>query len=514
MQPPVQHREIVPLKVGRKREMEGLRSRCFKEREVPIRSVIWNSARIAGRLVMVCSIPCLLAWACIFVTTYVVLLKFEASSLFNAGTGATRAREVVIADTEISLEFSNVWGTVIVFLMFYVPIYTFFPACFAAYCKMSWKVHGGLVLVVIISIVIFLRLPPMKTFRVILPFTLWIPAFYYVLPRDSKVGKHIWMQLFCILLGVVLMQLIYLMPGNSNRWFHAAVLIFIIPIVKEVTGYFTRTSVHALALSESVIGTTSLVSRGKVWPLLVWPYIAYGTMVRLYYTNLESYWLHTVLIYQSLVEIALRLSVEKRDRKIRRMKTWCRKKLRPSVMKEESRRSVPLEIVSVDLQANPNLVFYSMVVTAETIGEYAGILCSGGIVLLFSGRKMYIPLDIYNSWEMPFSTTFPENIFTTMLSLIFFPIIYEFVTDVICFSFEHRRGLCLDALWNTASKPYLFFALYHATYFALGIIFPLIMYKDNLDACGGVDMCVCKDGNGLAAEGLRQRYCNYLNTTN
>jgi len=310
------------------------------------------------------------------------------------------------------------------------------------------------------------------------------------------------------------MQLIYLMPDNNNSGFHAAVLLLVIPVIKEVTGYFTRTSVHALALSESVIGSLNMVDRGKVWPLLVWPYVAYGTMVRLYYTNLDAQWLHMVLVYQSLVEIVLRLSVEKRDKKIHSLKNWFLNRFRPSVAKQVSRRSVPLEIVSIDLETDPTLVFYSMVVTAETIGEYAGILCSAGIVLLFSGHKMYIPLDIYGSWETPFSTALPENTVSTVFSLIGFPIIYEFITDVVCFCYENRRGLCLDALWNTVSKVYLFVALYHATYFALGLIFPLIMYKDNLQACGGVDMCVCMDGNGLAATGLRQRYCEFSNSTN
>jgi len=118
---------------------------------------------------------------------YVALLHFQASPSFNAGIEVTREKKMVIADESISLKFTNMWGNAIVFLMFFVPIYSFFPITFALYCKLTWRVHGVLMLFVCIGIAILLYLPPLKTFGVAIPFTIWIPAFYYVLPRDSKI---------------------------------------------------------------------------------------------------------------------------------------------------------------------------------------------------------------------------------------------------------------------------------------------------------------------------------------
>lgn len=338
------------------------------------------------------------------------------------------------------------------------------------------------------------------------------------LPKDSKAHS--------VLLKYTLpIWLVYILYGQSSQ--HAWTLkngvwidfIILIPVMKEATRFLSLRCAWYFLSEKSVIGSGVEPSRMNSWGFFFWVQCLSAIYIRFQVINIEDRDLAwSVVIYQGLIEIFLRLTMRWRDTAakagIAKAKSLKKILAKPGMTRKgtKGQKTVLVDIHSSELgiisreEAEKN--FYSLVILAEMIAEYVGIIGATASLWFWADHVLNKRFPAYLNLGPP---AFNGNsdwtpFFISMLQQL----IMELFVDSICVWYETRyRGFDLARAWHAQPlKPFLAI-LCASAWYATVISSGMVALSSPIYFCNGeTNFCDCPQV--LEAKNLFKAYCDYM----
>ncbi len=295
--------------------------------------------------------------------------------------------------------------------------------------------------------------------------------------------------------------------------------------------------------NQSLLAASSLVmQRDRVWPLCSTFKMADVMMTRTIQSGILSPSFKVgVVVFNALLEIALRLTVLKRDEFMRnlfwrfRRRRWRTRVHSDIIMPpghlKRWRTRVHSDIImppghltassQIDAEASAVVkpsagqyaiirrAFFSDLVCVEMVAEYVGIFVVPILVMVWRSRPLLGLFPYYNNS--------PDEAFNLEISL--WPLMWgaglqfiaEVIVDTVCILYERANGLTPLNSWNKLRRVgNLFFTLFiWATVYSITLAGGLSRAQRQYDPyrCRDTDLCYCRAPN---AQDLFSKYCELL----
>lgn len=403
-------------------------------------------------------------------------------------------------------------GLILHHALLYVT-FGFLPVMLAAYTRMG-VCRAFLIFGIPLSIWIvcwdYVSLPTL--WKLAIPYG-YIPLALrlFVVSKKSSLPFKAFAFFISLILGnilVLFVNKIDLSKSTAIRIFFTSVLV---PIIKEMTAAWFRSSTRSLVTKTDV--SLGHANRGAPWAQLLLIQIVWSVYGRMLFSESENHVvLIILLVLQSAMELFLRLTLRWRDQftKHTKLRVWhhtFRLLGRPVTERRRSSVIIPYSDMYKSGAAKDyevvERVFYSMVVLCDMLAEYIAIFAVPMIIVTFRKQVILVPLAYYNNQDDPFYGQVDLKPLAMWVSL---QLGAEILVDSICVAHERGAlGLNLNKIW--AHRP-PFFTLW-VILASLGAA-PFVYLVLDTDLCSETNYCYCADGNGLAPNGLMQRYCQTL----
>lgn len=435
------------------------------------------------------------------------------------------------------------------------PLYL--PVSTLIYLRLSLKrsfIVIFLSLTVMVSCMCMHRVYHLTILSKIVPIISWPGVVLSVTTTENR--RHIMMLIlqqvsaFAIGLGVTQTNALT-SEWESQEMANVLQLIIILPVFRELAYAFVKSSARHMALSPVAGG----VDRRVTWLFVLWFQYLASIYVRLKFFRLQSNSTLTgVLIFQSIQEVALRLSQPYRELWLQRItsgvmtrfRRWKRFSSRVAHENSSTRESnVEPKSSRINLawiQTNDNYQnsldrfvgpgqkqnsprvgaskksvalsesqrWYAIPLVGEMLTEYTAIFTASIVIILFENEVLRFPIEYYVGLKDPFHVDHATMV-NDALSSAAKQVAAEILVDSLCISIEKQRGF--DLGWVFDRRHRLFSVmLFAAVWFGnVGVAY-IISGGDHFTNCVGQDMCVCAvdAAGGLVSGGLRQQYCDYI----
>jgi hypothetical protein len=179
-----------------------------------------------------------------------------------------------------------------------------------------------------------------------------------------------------------------------------------LPMFRELTRFLANKCAWYMS-SDTDVGGSGVTPRGRLysWVFFAHMQVFWATFYRMAVVNMASPWMSfAVVIYQAVLEILLRLTIQRRDEAIGRAKDWVLKS-RTSILTRKvtevtpafnaSQLRVTTRNLCTDTRQEAKSVFYSMCLLTDMMAEYTGIVCSSFLLAFWHKRFLLYPFPWY-----------------------------------------------------------------------------------------------------------------------
>ena len=265
-----------------------------------------------------------------------------------------------------------------------------------------------------------------------------------------------------------------------------------------------------------VCGKLDVPGRQNAWVFAGWVQLFSAIYFRFTVVNITNPKVaFGVIIWQALLEIALRLTVRQRDELLGSLKQCvCKRKTRERRRTKVVSLTKTLKLSSLQLQLSSSEheerneaknAFYSLLIISDMMAEYTGIVLSSLTVVVYRNRRLFVPLPIYASQALnePFETT-------SVLVYLGLQIFGELLVDSVCLYHEEKKSSVNSGkVWKGLYKRSFFLMYIFATGYGYCCAFAIVYGSDSFSKCMGKNMCCCVN-NGLVEGGVFDAYCALL----
>ncbi len=327
----------------------------------------------------------------------------------------------------------------------------------------------------------------------------------WCLPQDSRIPKVFSTQFFVFLLGVVWLKVYPYIPLNDNT-FLAVYYMVMFPLLRELLRFVVTRSSWYLSFDAGVggKGVTNL-KREIAWVFYGWMQVWYAVFYRLSVISTADPLVGAlIIVWQSLLEVVLRLTHERRDRMVRdsfsrHMIKRKATRLAYMIHPELSSNVLAQSQVSVVDRGTAQRQFYSLLIMVEMMAEYVGIFSSCLLFVCWKHAPLVVPQAPYATQALDEDIDASRVVWFSVIQFLF-----EVCVDNVCINFEHYDTKTMYK--NVSNKRHFFFFFALSTYYGTYLAHAFIRVQDNFQACQDQDMCYCVN-NGLVKKGVREAYC-------
>jgi hypothetical protein len=450
-------------------------------------------------------------------------------------------------------------GALIRYIPSFAPLHTFFQACFLAYIGLSWRSVLATVGAVAATTALMVALYVSGTSKYsleVLNLVFLFAALKLVCPSDSRVPRMVLTMLLVVMVGYLFMFAnVLIRPLSSSEMEDGLLLVkacIISPVIREIGRFLTVQCAWYLAVDAEVAGTGAPEPhRKRVLPLVMWFGSAGGLIYRLMVPGFKNQLVAcAVVLFQDLIEIALRLTALRRDSALKEAFRRLSSCLAPRTARGRRHTAVfaPQHVFGDDDEeedaiesaqdgtraagtdrvlvsgklreviraetgstaaslSSTHKEFRARIIIADMLTEYGAMYAALVTILWNYSRPLEEPHPVLKTYAGIFDG---QDNTGKVVAMFVFQLVTEIITDSICIVFELRGGINVAAAWRKLTK--LEFAFWFSFAAFTGNVFALAItsHADNLTNCLGLNMCVCAGGNGLDPTGVRQAYCTLL----
>mmetsp|Transcript_4664 Transcript_4664/g.7003 ORF Transcript_4664/g.7003 Transcript_4664/m.7003 type:complete len:507 (-) Transcript_4664:434-1954(-) len=324
-------------------------------------------------------------------------------------------------------------------------------------------------------------------------------------PKDSSV----WIQAMKFLCMPVVFSLLY----NYYYELISIQLVFLClvwPISREMLSYVGRSITYALGTDPHIASRGTEVRREFAWSFVLIIQVFTAIWYRLGVAKLASTEEFIFfMVFSTLSEVALRLTVVRRDDLIKRLvhAISCKriKKTRPTSVIHPSTGQILSTVEVVDAEDEVQRSWVAQVCIGEMVSEYIGLFATTGLVLIHKDAIMILPLPIFGEAPMLFDESIDTGNFLFKQAIQY---VGELFVDAVCIAVEQLKfERPIERHWESQSRwsrgINLFLAASVGLSKAVLLMYTGIEILRSTQECYSTDMCSCAPPPG----GVQGRYC-------